>query len=41
MKHTCIYCGYWSFNANHLRMRKCPRNPWWRIWSDTCTEGVL
>lgn len=26
--HKCRWCGgFWSINANHLRMRKCPDRP--------------
>lgn len=36
--HKCRWCGYWSLNANTLRMRKCPKRPWWAFWGDCCEE---
>ncbi len=37
--HTCKYCGYYSFSKNHLRMRVCPKKPWWaKIFGGDCCE---
>ena len=36
--HKCRWCGYWALNANSLRMRKCPKRPWWAFWGDCCEE---
>lgn len=34
--YRCKWCGYFSFSPNHLRMRKCPKRPWWAFWGDCC-----
>ena len=37
--YECKYCGYSSFSANHLRMRKCPKKPWYAtLFGGDCCE---
>jgi hypothetical protein len=34
---VCRWCGYWSFSANHLKMRECPKRPFWAIGGTSCS----